>query len=165
MFWQVIHGSGMPTPNAYHYYLNGTEKTDAKGNSYTFSALNASTKYTIKVVVYDRVGNLTEQSITPTTAKVTIADKKGGEAFDKTTIIEDSNGKAVKVPKDFKITSDSANNVEDGVVIEDKNGNQFVWIPVNSSEEFAIDTSFANRNEFSNLRDTGGGYPVRIRWS
>ena len=42
----------------------------------------------------------------------------------------------MKVPGGFRVSSDSANNVSDGVVVEDAKGNQFVWIPVNSSEEF-----------------------------
>ena len=33
------------------------------------------------------------------------------------------------------MSADSAANVEDGVVIEDELGNQFVWIPVRSESE------------------------------
>ena len=30
----------------------------------------------------------------------------------------------------FKVAGDSASTVQNGVVIEDKDGNQFVWVPV-----------------------------------
>ena len=36
----------------------------------------------------------------------------------------------VWIPEGFKIAKDSASTVQDGVVIEDKDRNQFVWVPV-----------------------------------
>ena len=36
----------------------------------------------------------------------------------------------VWVPEEFRISTDSAETVQGGVVIEDKDGNQFVWVPV-----------------------------------
>ena len=36
----------------------------------------------------------------------------------------------VWVPEGFRISTDSASTVQGGVVIEDKDGNQFVWVPV-----------------------------------
>ena len=36
----------------------------------------------------------------------------------------------VWIPEGFKVAEDSASTVQGGVVIEDKDGNQFVWVPV-----------------------------------
>ena len=36
----------------------------------------------------------------------------------------------VWIPEGFKIADDSTSTVQGGVVIEDKDGNQFVWVPV-----------------------------------
>ena len=36
----------------------------------------------------------------------------------------------VWVPEGFRISTDSAEKVQGGIVIEDKDGNQFVWVPV-----------------------------------
>ena len=36
----------------------------------------------------------------------------------------------VWIPEGFKVAEDSASTVQGGVVIEDKEGNQFVWVPV-----------------------------------
>ena len=36
----------------------------------------------------------------------------------------------VWIPEGFRISTDSAETVQGGVVIEDKDGNQFVWVPV-----------------------------------
>lgn len=44
--------------------------------------------------------------------------------------IKDDNGNIVTIPAGFKIASDSPTKQEQGIVIEDKDGNQFVWIPV-----------------------------------
>ena len=43
---------------------------------------------------------------------------------------EDRLGNPVTVPKNFKVVE--GETVEDGIVIEDKDGNQFVWIPVSN---------------------------------
>ena len=46
-------------------------------------------------------------------------------------VYEDPEGNFVPLPKDF--TVDEANNmVKNGLVIKDKNNNEFVWVPVNS---------------------------------
>ena len=39
-------------------------------------------------------------------------------------------GGKVWIPEGFKVAGDSASTVQGGVVIEDKDGNQFVWVPV-----------------------------------
>ena len=36
----------------------------------------------------------------------------------------------VWIPEGFKVAEDSASTVQGGIVIEDKDGNQFVWVPV-----------------------------------
>ena len=57
--------------------------------------------------------------------------------FENDTTITDSctPANSIRVPAGFKIAEDSALTVEDGIVIEDKNGNQFVWIPAKSEAE------------------------------
>lgn len=49
-----------------------------------------------------------------------------------TIIGEDSKGNQVVVPGGFKISLDSGTTVQQGIVIEDANQNQFVWIPVSN---------------------------------
>ena len=45
------------------------------------------------------------------------------------TKIKDDLDNEVVIPAGFKLASDSATKVEDGIVIEDLDGNQFVWVP------------------------------------
>lgn len=58
--------------------------------------------------------------------------------FVENTKIIDDLGNEVMIPQGFKVASDSATKVEDGIVIEDKNENQFVWIPVSTTEKPVI---------------------------
>ena len=54
----------------------------------------------------------------------------GGQNFmTKNTEVTYLDGK-VWIPEGFKVADDSASTVQGGVVIEDKDGNQFVWVPV-----------------------------------
>ena len=63
--------------------------------------------------------------------------KNQNKPFENDTTITDSCNPAnsIRVPAGFKIAEDSALTVEDGVVIEDKDGNQFVWIPAKTEAE------------------------------
>ena len=44
--------------------------------------------------------------------------------------VEDEYGNKVTVPKGFGIVEEEGTTVPEGIVIQDKDGNQFVWIPV-----------------------------------
>ena len=46
------------------------------------------------------------------------------------TVAVDEKGNTVVVPEGFKVLTSEATTVDKGIVIEDENGNQFVWIPV-----------------------------------
>ena len=52
-----------------------------------------------------------------------------GPTFDTTTPVQDDQGNTVVIPGGFHLDADSGTSVEEGVVIEDGDGNQFVWIP------------------------------------
>ena len=56
--------------------------------------------------------------------------KEEGTKFDKNTELKDDLGNKVWIPGDFNVASDSGTKVEEGIVVEDVSGNQFVWIPV-----------------------------------
>ena len=61
--------------------------------------------------------------------------KQLNKPFENDTTIVDDLGNKVRIPAGFKIAQDSATVVEDGIVIEDKDGNQFVWIPARTEDE------------------------------
>ena len=94
---------------------------------------------------------------------------KDGPAFNQTTNIKDSSGNSVKVPGGFKVSSDSANNVSDGVVIEDSNGSQYVWIPVYAASNLNRNMSYPVRGNTYAVEAISGSYDVsdwnRTGWS
>ena len=55
--------------------------------------------------------------------------------MDKNTEVTYLDG-TVWIPEGFKIADDSASTVQGGVVIEDKDGNQFVWVPVTTLADY-----------------------------
>ena len=63
--------------------------------------------------------------------------KQLNKPFENDTTITDDLDNEVRIPAGFKIASDSATLVEDGIVIEDKDGNQFVWISAKTEAEGA----------------------------
>ena len=80
-----------------------------------------------------------------------------GEAKDDSMLTETDNSK-VKVedgsftlPGGFKVAEDSGSTVEEGIVIEDDTENQFVWVPVESIDEF-------RRYDFKNNAEVSSGY-------
>ncbi len=62
---------------------------------------------------------------------------------------EDKYGKEVTVPKGFKVVPDCGTTVSDGIVIEDADGNQFVWVPCTEGQY--------KKHEYNkpNVNDTG----------
>ena len=72
--------------------------------------------------------------------------KKDGNFFDdKNTPLKDDLDNVVTIPKGFKVAGDSATKVEDGVVIEDHEGNQFVWIPAKTGEGTVVHTTLGDK--------------------
>ena len=52
------------------------------------------------------------------------------EIQDETAQVEDEYGNKVTIPKGFEVVEEEGTTVPEGIVIQDKDGNQFVWIPV-----------------------------------
>ena len=52
----------------------------------------------------------------------------------KTSIYTDTNGETAYIPAGFRVgVSGRINTIENGLVIQDENGNQFVWVPVENA--------------------------------
>ena len=60
-------GSGLADIGTYKYYLDGALKATTEANTYTFEGLEASTSYTLRVEVFDKVGNMEVSAINVTT--------------------------------------------------------------------------------------------------
>ena len=130
--------SGLADSETYTYYLDNLQQGVATTeNTKEYTGLQASTDYIIKVVVKDKFGNAAEETAQVRTADPAVPDMgdakpnpgEDGPEYKDTTTIQDDLGNSVVIPGGFHLDKDSGTSVEKGIVIEDANGNQFVWIP------------------------------------
>ena len=120
------------------------EKATIAESTYTFTGLE-SKNYVIKV-----------ELISESTSKVIdykettlLLGEKFSEIYTTTTEYTDSDGNKAWIPGGFAVgVSESINKINDGLVIQDSKGNQFVWIPVN-------DTSLGNMYELAEVKLNG----------
>ena len=81
------------------------------------------------------------KKITGTRIETVAQGKEAKCTFEKDITLIDDLENQVRIPEGFKIAKDSATVVEDGIVIEDKDGNQFVWIPARTGTGATINLS------------------------
>ena len=65
-----------------------------------------------------------------------------------TTVAEDKNGVKITVPAGFKVRTDLATTAEEGIIIEDESGNQFVWVPCSSTGANGL-TKYAQDKQYN----------------
>ena len=81
------------------------------------------------------------KKITGTRIETVAQGKEAKCTFEKDITLIDDLENQVRIPEGFKIAEDSALTVEDGIVIEDSDGNQFVWIPAKTGTGATINLS------------------------
>ena len=109
--------------DARDYYANDTK--------YTEDSLSNVTSY-LNEILNGTGGSGEEPTDPPTpTLPTTVEEAKENETkYTDTTPITDDLGNTVYIPGGFHVDKESEGTlVEDGIVIEDDDGNQFVWIP------------------------------------
>ena len=101
--------------------------------------------------LYEEYANVmaedSEIPVGPTVPSTVEEAKNSGYTFDGTTTIKDDLNNDVTIPGEFHVADDSGTNVEEGIVIEDEIGNQFVWIPVG---EYNVTTSINADGKLTN---------------
>ena len=83
----------------------------------------------------------------------------------KDVVVLDDNDKEVVIPKGFGIAYTSATTIEGGVVIQDaNNGNQFVWVPVNTTVNYSNEykTSSLYASEVASGRENGNSGVIQL---
>ena len=88
-----------------------------------------------------------EPEIPETTQEAKPDPSEDGLKFEDTTTIKDDLENEVTIPGGFHLDKDSGTKVEEGIVIEDDNGNQFVWIPVG---EYNVSTTINSTGKLMN---------------
>ena len=98
--------------------------------------------------LYDEIITATGEQAGETTTPIATAIGKKLSDTDNIALTDD-NGNTVTIPAGFKIATDSPTKQEQGIVIEDKDGNQYVWIPVASISNYT-------RTDYGSSFDNGG---------
>ncbi len=89
-------------------------------------------KYFSYTTKYDTAGNKIEDSEAPTKTP------------------------AITIPAGFKVAEGDVNNIEQGIVISDRDGNEFVWVPCEKTEYVKHTYTGSNNNdEGPNIEDEG----------
>ncbi len=64
-------------------------------------------------------------------------EEKWSPVYDENGKYVDKNKDEAIIPKGFKVSeTPGMNTIDDGLVIQDASGNEFVWVPVNNSDDF-----------------------------
>lgn len=108
-------------------------------------------------------------AITTNEPSYVIEDKLGdylpfgpGMIADKNETYEDENGDTATIPGGFEILED-ADTVDEGLVIQDEQGNQFVWIPVENENIYVRNKSYRNIYASQNAYTDTGYLPIGIQ--
>ena len=74
-------------------------------------------------------------------------EEKWSPTYDENGVYTDKNGDTAYIPKGFQVSEKKGETlIDEGLVIKDEEGNQFVWIPVDNIEDMAKLTSGIDEN-------------------
>ena len=82
---------------------------------------------------------------------------------DKTVQVEDEYGNKVTIPKGFEVVEEEGTTVPEGIVIQDKDGNQFVWIPVGRVYKDNTGTNYSDIQLGRYTFNTSNGTPTPVQ--
>ena len=114
---------------------NGYTNATAVGNADGTITVTFETGNTYTIGTNGEISGPTTGEITTPTGEITIDNAKDASMLEKeeNSTVKVSDG-TFTLPGGFKVAEDSGATVEEGIVIVDANGNEFVWVPAEVSE-------------------------------
>ena len=82
---------------------------------------------------------------------------------EETVQVEDEYGNKVTIPKGFEVVEEEGTTVPEGIVIQDKDGNQFVWIPVGRVYKDNSKTNYSDIQLGRYTFNTSNGMPTPVQ--
>ncbi len=150
----------------YNYYMKNvkTDEYDLIMTSSTYNekvTISQPREYQIYSTICVQLANNTQGTLTRSKNKtITIANESidSGTIADENKTYIDSEYFTATVPKGFKVSNDSSENtVLGGLVLEDENSNEFVWIPVNNAIYNETATSLSTSKYYTPMVRTQNG--------
>ena len=91
----------------------------------------------------------------------TIEDTTGIQ--EETVQVEDEYGNKVTIPKGFEVVEEEGTTVPEGIVVQDKDKNQFVWIPVGRVYKDNTGTNYSDIQLGRYTFNTSNGTPTPVQ--
>ena len=85
------------------------------------------------------------------------------EIQEETVQVEDEYGNKVTIPKGFEVVEEEGTTVPEGIVIQDRDGNQFVWIPVGRVYKDNTGTNYSDIQLGRYTFNTTNGTPTLVQ--
>ena len=82
---------------------------------------------------------------------------------DETVQVEDKFGNKVTIPKGFEVVEEEGTTVPEGIVIQDKDGNQVVWIPIGRVYQDNTGTNYSDIQLGRYTFNTSNGTPTPVQ--
>ena len=82
---------------------------------------------------------------------------------EETVQVEDEYGNKLTIPKGFEVVEEEGTTVPEGIVIQDKDGNQFVWIPVGRVYKDNTGTNYSDIQLGRYTFNTTDGTPTLVQ--
>ena len=82
---------------------------------------------------------------------------------EETVQVEDEYGNKITVPKGFEVVEEEGTTVPEGIVVQDKDGNQFVWIPVGRVYKDNTGTNYSDIQLGRYTFNTSNGTPTPVQ--
>ena len=82
---------------------------------------------------------------------------------DETVTVEDEYGNKVTIPKGFEVVEEEGTTVPEGIVVQDKDENQFVWIPVGRVYKDNTGTNYSDIQLGRYTFDETNGTPTLVQ--
>ena len=82
---------------------------------------------------------------------------------EETVQVEDEYGNKLTIPKGFEVVEEEGTTVPEGIVIQDKDGNQFVWIPVGRVYKDSTGTNYSDIQLGRYTFNTTNGTPTLVQ--
>ena len=82
---------------------------------------------------------------------------------DETVTVEDGYGNKITIPKGFEVVEEEGTTVPEGIVIQDKDGNQFVWIPVGRVYKDSTGENYSDIQLGRYTFNTSNGIPTPVQ--
>ena len=86
---------------------------------------------------------------------------------EETVQVEDEYGNKITVPKGFEVVEEEGTTVPEGIVVQDKDENQFVWIPVGRVYKDSTGTNYSDiqLGRYTFDRTNGTPTPVQLAYT